>query len=142
MRTQRSEGRFVLRLEAGEEIKTSLLELAEREGIEGGHVTALGGVRSVRLKYFDAERNAYDEQELDEQLELLSLTGTLARKDGRAVAHLHGVFGDRQLRTRGGHIARAIVRPTCEVVVTPLGALRREKDQRTGLDLLEPAGTS
>ena len=42
-------------------------------------------------------------------------------------------------QTLGGHLARGIVEPTLELILTVLDTeLVREKDQRTGLDVIRP----
>jgi predicted DNA-binding protein with PD1-like motif len=74
---------------------------------------------------------------VDQQVEVVSLLGNVARKDGKPKLHLHGAFGDRNAKTYSGHVVEAFVNPTLEVFLTDLGReLRRERDARTGLDLL------
>jgi predicted DNA-binding protein with PD1-like motif len=137
MEQVRDGNQYVLRLEPGEELVAALRELAEREGIRGGYFVAFGAFSRVRLQYFDPERRAYRDNEVDRQVEVVSLMGNIARKDGRPKLHIHGAFGDREARTCSGHVAEGVVNPTLEVFLTRLDVeLRREKDPATGLDLL------
>jgi uncharacterized protein len=55
---------------------------------------------------------------LDEQVELLSLIGDVALKDGEPQVHAHVVIGKRDGTAYGGHLLQARVRPTCELVLT------------------------
>jgi predicted DNA-binding protein with PD1-like motif len=54
---------------------------------------------------------------LDEQVELLSLIGDVALKDGEHQVHAHAAVGKQDGTAHGGHLLQAHVRPTCELVV-------------------------
>ena len=76
--------------------------------------------------------------ELKEQVELLSLIGDVAQKDGERVVHAHLVVGLSDGTTRGGHLASAGVRPTCEVFLGESPAhLRKVLDEDSGLVLIK-----
>jgi uncharacterized protein len=71
---------------------------------------------------------------LDEQLELLSLIGNIALKDGKPRVHAHAVVGKRDGPAHGGHLLQARVRPTCEVVLTESPShLKKEFDPVAGI---------
>jgi uncharacterized protein len=54
--------------------------------------------------------------------------------------HAHVVVGRRDGSAHGGHLLRANVWPTLEVVVTTAPAhLRKRHDPETGLALIDPA---
>lgn len=128
---------YVLRLEAGEELMSTLCGFVESQDIGGAYFVAFGAFSRVSLRYFDMESKEYLPNEVDRQVEVVSLMGNVARQDGRPKLHIHGAFGDREARTYSGHVAEGIVRPTLEVFLTRLeGQLHREKDPETGLDLL------
>ncbi len=61
---------------------------------------------------------------LDEQVELLSLISDTALKDGEPVVHAHAVIGKKDGTVHGGHLLRACIRPTCEVVLRALTTCR------------------
>ena len=67
------------------------------------------------------------------------LTGDIAVKDGKPEPHVHVVLGRRDGSTRGGHLVRAIVRPTLELMLELGGALERRFDPASGLALIMPA---
>lgn len=137
MQYTQSSDHYVLRLEPGEELVTTLCEFVERREILGGYLLAFGALSRVRLQFFDTVRNEYLVNDVDRQVEVVSLLGNVARKDGKPKLHLHGAFGDRDAKTYSGHVAEAVVNPTLEVFLTELGLeLRRERDEKTGLDLL------
>jgi predicted DNA-binding protein with PD1-like motif len=75
---------------------------------------------------------------LDEQVELLSLIGDVALKDGEPQVHAHVVIGKRDGTAHGGHLLQAHVRPTCELVLTESPAhLRKEFDPAAGVALIK-----
>jgi uncharacterized protein len=77
--------------------------------------------------------------QLPEQIELLSLIGDVALKDGRPVVHAHVVIGKKDGTAHGGHLLEARVRPTCEVVLTESPAqLQKAIDSESGLALIRP----
>ena len=75
--------------------------------------------------------------DLDEQVELLSLIGDVAVKDGKPAVHAHVVVGRRDGSAHGGHLVEARVRPTCELVLTEAPVhLQKQIDPESGLALI------
>lgn len=136
MKYRRESQRVFIRLETGEDLHRSVLELAEREGITGGAVTALGAVRDVVLGYYNLERRDYDRTTVPGEVELASAVGTLSRLDGNPHLHLHAVVSSRDGRTYGGHLFSAKVAATVELFVHVADApIERTPDEATGLSL-------
>ena len=138
----RSGGRrtYAVTLEIGEEVISSLTGLAKELDLATCQVTAVGGFQRTRLGYFDFEASSFRQNEVNEQVELLSLIGNIAEgEDGAPKLHAHVVLGRADATTRGGHLVEAIVRPTFEAIIeeTPKH-LKRKQDPKTGLILLQP----
>jgi predicted DNA-binding protein with PD1-like motif len=133
---------FVLVFDAGDEITPALLDFARREHLTGSHFTGIGALRNVVLGFWDPELRDYRRIHLDEQVEVLALTGNIATgPDGGPKLHAHIVVGKSDGTAHGGHLLEGTVRPTLEVVVVASPAhLRRRIDERTGLALLRPTG--
>lgn len=82
----------------------------------------------------------YVDISIDGQVEVLSMIGDVALTDGEAEVHAHVVVGHRDGSTSGGHLRKASVFPTLEVIVTETPAhLRKRHDPQIGLTLIDPA---
>lgn len=112
-----AEAFYMVRVDRGEEVVESLLRFAREHAIPCGAVTGLGGVRHVRLAYFDTQRKEYLPREFAGDLELVSLTGNLGRADGAPHLHAHVLVSDREFRCHAGHLLQAEVAVTAEFAV-------------------------
>ncbi len=125
---------FILVFETGDELAKGLLEFAEQEKLSAASFKAVGALSSVRLGWFSWESKKYEPSvTLDEQVELLSLIGDVALKDGKPV------IGKKDGTAHGGHLLEAHIRPTCEVILTesPIH-LQKQIDPQSGLALIRP----
>jgi predicted DNA-binding protein with PD1-like motif len=134
---------FVVVLRTGDEVLASLGEFADRAGISAAQISAIGALSDVELKYFDWDKKKYEVIAVDEQVEVASLLGDIALSpEGTPALHLHVVVGRRNGAAMAGHLGRAHVRPTLEVIVTEAPAhLRKQCDPESGLALIRPRAT-
>lgn len=131
---------WALIFDKGDEVTAELERFAREEGLTASHFTAVGAFGRAKLGYFDRDQKDYLEIPIDEQVEVLSLVGDIARKGSEPKVHAHVVVGRRDGTTRGGHLIEASVWPTLEVVLTEEpDELRRVHDEETGLALIEAA---
>jgi uncharacterized protein len=130
---------FVLVFETGDELAAGLLEFAKAQKLSAASFKAVGALSSVRLGWFSWETKRYEPSVmLDEQIELLSLIGDVALRDGEPAVHAHAVIGKKDGTAHGGHLLRAFIRPTCEVVLTESPAhLQKFIDPESGLALIK-----
>ncbi|MGD1055525.1 MAG: DUF296 domain-containing protein [Nitrososphaerales archaeon] len=125
----------IYNLKPGTNLTDGLLAVAKGEKIKTAKVEAIGGVKQLRLAYYNSSARKYEEHEYDEFLEVTSLIGNITLKDKEPFLHLHGTFGRRDMNVIGGHVISGTVFPLLEVVFTPTAnwALRR-LDERMGLN--------
>lgn len=130
---------WLLVFETGDEVMQGLTAFATEHELGGAHFIGLGAMSEATLAFFDPDARHYEEIAVDEQVEVLTITGNLARLGGEARVHAHAVLGRRDGSTLGGHLQRGVVRPTLEVFITALpGVLERRFDPESGLPLLAP----
>ena len=131
---------FVVIFETGDELAQSLQDFATDHNLSAASFKAIGALSSVELGWLDWNDKKYHTSvKLDEQIELLSLIGDIALKDGKPAVHAHVVIGKRDGTAHGGHLIKAYVRPTCEVVLTESPTnLSKEIDPESGIALIRP----
>lgn len=128
---------FAVVLAKGDEVTDELVTFAREHEVTGAALTAVGACREATLGYFGPEAMTYLDIPVAEQVEVLSLLGAIASKDGEPALHAHAVLGRRDGSTVGGHVQRAVVWPTLEVIVTESPVhLRKRVDDETGLALI------
>mgnify|MGYP003509565151 CR=1 FL=1 len=128
---------YVLRFDKDEEVLTGIITFATEQKITAATFSAIGASSQVTLAYYDLEKKEYHDQTLYDDMEILSITGNIGQMKEKPIIHAHGIFGDSELATHGGHIKAIKVSATCEVTLTVLeGELNRTFDPETGLNLL------
>ena len=126
----------LIRLDDGDEVVASLKEVCRREGIGSALVSGIGAAKRAEIAHYDTKEKRYNTIKLEGMLEIVSLSGNMARLEGEAVAHLHIAISRHDFSTLSGHLMKAEICPNCEIVLIPLGSeIERKFDERTGLNL-------
>ena len=126
----------LVRLERGEEILEQLAQVARAESIPLASVQGLGAVDRFTVGVYHVEEQVYLSREYTGSYEIVSLTGTVDTMQGQFYCHLHMSAADGQGTVRGGHLNRATVSATCELVLHCIdGSVDRQRDPVTGLNL-------
>lgn len=98
----------------------------------------IGAVARVHLAYFDREMKVYKDFTVAEDLEIISGIGNISKHGGKYVVHAHVVAADETGKCYGGHLLEGCeVSVTIEIVITEIPELRRARDEKTGLNLLD-----
>jgi uncharacterized protein len=126
---------YVLIFESGDEIVSDLKRFAKESRLAGSSFKAIGALSDAKVGWFNWETKKYETAaEIHEQIEVLSLIGDIALKDGEPEIHAHMVVGKRDGTAHGGHLQEAHVRPTLEMILTESPeALHKEHDPQSGL---------
>jgi len=135
---ERGQKTFALVFDTDDEFMSELTSFAKDNALSAASLTAIGAFSNAMLGYFDIEKKEYERILIEEQVEVLSLVGTIAPKDdGEPQVHAHVVLGGSDGTTCGGHLLEAHVRPTLEVIVLEAPEhLQRRTDKETGLPLI------
>jgi predicted DNA-binding protein with PD1-like motif len=128
---------YAVVFDRGEELLEGLTRFAVENVISCSQITAIGAFSSVTLGYFDRDRKDYKKIQVDEQVEVLFLLGTITVENGKPKVHVQTVVGKSDGTTHGGHVIKAKAWPTLEVIVTESPEyLARKHDPETGLTLI------
>ena len=130
---------FALVFEPGEEVLSGLLRFANEQKLAGARLTAIGAFERLTVGFFEMQKKDYKRIPINEQVELMSLVGNIARDDkGEPKIHAHVVVGKSDGTAHGGHLLEAYVRPTLEVVIVESARhLCRTTRPELGLALLD-----
>src|SRR5688572_23073195 len=101
---ENGERTYALVLDKGDEVIAELEAFAREHAMTAARFTAIGAFSDVKLGYFDRDHKDYLEIPVLEQVEVLSLLGDVAEKDGEPKVHAHVVIGGRDGAARGGHL--------------------------------------
>lgn len=137
MRVRKLGERYLIRLEPEEEALTALRAWAQNEDVGCAALWAIGAMRRATVGHFDPTARTYHRIQVEEQVEVLSLMGNVARAaDGTPIVHVHVVLSRPDGSTVGGHLMEGIVFPMLEVIalVCP-DPLFRRPDPTTGLTI-------
>jgi predicted DNA-binding protein with PD1-like motif len=136
---RRSGSSYLIRLDRGEQALRILREFANHHRLGFAVVRAIGTFERATLGYHGVADKTYQEKVFEEPLELLNLSGNIARgEDGSTIVHAHVTVSRADYTTLGGHLVEATVGPTLEVVVKAMPiSVHRRHDSETALRLLE-----
>ena len=127
---------LIVRIDKNEEIVEQVRVLAEKEKIRLATVEALGAVDDFTVGVFFTNEKKYHSNRFQGAYEIVSLTGTISTMDGNFYQHLHMSAGDAKGAVKGGHLNRAIVSATCEMIIRIIdGEVDRYFDEEIGLNL-------
>ena len=136
MEYKRFGGTIFARLDRGEEILEQLKILALQENVKLASVRGLGAVDEFTVGVFKTDRKQYDANSFTGYFEIVSLTGTITTMDGEYYAHLHMSAGNEKGEVFGGHLNRAMISATCELVIQVVdGTVERRFDPEIGLNV-------
>ena len=136
MEYRRFENTIVMRIDKGEEILEKVKEVAMRENIKLASISALGATNDFTVGVFKTEEKKYYSNNFNGDFEIVSLTGTINTMNGEFYSHLHMSAGDSEGKVFGGHLNRAVISATCEMVINIIeGRVDRIFNEEIGLNL-------
>ena len=129
---------IVLRLEKGEEVIESIKNLCEKEDIKAGSISGLGASNHVVVGLFKVEEKKYYSNTFEEDFEITNLTGNISRMNDEVYLHIHGTFANVEGKCIGGHLNKAVISATSEIIITKInGDIGRKFSEEIGLNLIE-----
>ncbi|MBQ9197600.1 MAG: DNA-binding protein [Clostridia bacterium] len=129
---------YVIRMDRGEEVLSTLTALCEKEHILLASVQALGAADRAVVCVYDVKEKVFHRQTLTGPMEIASLIGTVTQQDGKPYLHLHVTLCDEHLIAHGGHANEITLSATCEMVLTVIdGQVGRVLDPDIGLNVFQ-----
>lgn len=129
---------IVVRIDRGEEILDKIKELSLKENIKLASVSALGATNDFTVGVYKVDEKKYYSNEFKGNFEIVSLTGTINTMNGEFYTHIHMSAGNEKGEVFGGHLNRAMVSATCEMIINIIdGEVDRYHDEEIGLNLFK-----
>ena len=129
---------IVLRLEKGEEVIESIKKLCEKEDIKAGSISGLGASNEVVVGLFKVDEKKYYSNTFEEDFEITNLTGNISRMNGEVYLHIHGTFANAEGKCIGGHLNKAVISATSEIIINKINRnVGRKFSEEIGLNLIE-----
>jgi hypothetical protein len=110
----------ILRLDAGDEIVSSITSLCQAEGITSAIVNGIGFTTEMKVRIYDKDQDQFLFQTLTGSMEITSLTGNVFQADNGLFTHLHIMAADHTMSIRGGHLVSCVIGATGEIVIEAL----------------------
>ena len=116
----------------------TLKDFINSKKIKSGSIFCLGFLSNPVLGFFDWGRRDYKKINVNEEVEIVSCYGNLARKkeNNQLIIHLHGVVADNDGKTYGGHFFKAQIR-LVEAMIFETRKVTRSLNKKTKLYYLD-----
>ena len=130
------------RFDKDDEVIESIAKICKRENISSASFSGIGGCGDVTVGTFDYDKQDYILQNQKGLLEMLSLNGNVTLNDkNEPFVHAHAMFsyidekGNHALM--GGHLKKAIISLTGEIVISPIknGIIKRKRNEDLGISI-------
>ncbi len=138
MEYRRFNNTIIARIDKGEEILEKIKEISLKENIKLASVSALGATNDFTVGVYKIDEKKYYSNDFQGNYEIVSLTGTINTMNNEFYTHIHMSAGNENGEVFGGHLNKAIVSATCEMVITIIdGRVDRILDKDIGLNLFK-----
>ena len=138
MEYRKFENKIIVRIDKGEEILEKIKEIALQENIKLASINALGATDDFTVGVYKVDEKKYYSNEFKGNFEIVSLTGTINTMNGEFYTHIHMSAGNDKGEVFGGHLNKAVVSATCEMVIDIIdGKVDRYFDKEIGLNLFK-----
>ncbi len=138
MEYRKFENKIIARIDKGEEILEKIKEIALQENIKLASINALGATNDFTVGVYKVDEKKYYSNEFKGNFEIVSLTGTINTMNGEFYTHIHMSAGNDKGEVFGGHLNKAVVSATCEMVIDIIhGKVDRYFDKEIGLNLFK-----
>ena len=128
------------RFDKGDEIISGIVDICQKEKILSATFSGIGGCGEVTVATLNPETNVFLPHTKTGLSEMISLNGSISADDNDNIEyHAHAMFSylgeDGSLKFLGGHLKKAVIMYTGEIVINPVqeGIIRRMKDPYTGI---------
>ena len=124
------DNKIMLRIDRGEYVNKTILDVAKSYNLKFGWINGLGAIMDPELGYYDLENKEYMKKKMIGEFELTSFVGNITLKDGNLYVHSHITFSDINFNAYGGHLFDCKIAVAGEFIIfkSPIKIDRRYDD--------------
>ena len=129
---------WYIRMDRGDEIISTILDICRKEGIRSATFSGIGGCSDAQIQIFVPEISGFETECVEGTLELVSILGNVVTgSDGSLQHHTHGLYAFRDRTGHqmvSGHLKSSTVLYTAEIELRPVegGVIGQMYDPETG----------
>ena len=129
---------IIARIDKGEEILEQIKVISLQENIKLASISALGATNDFTVGVYKVAEKKYYQNNFQGDFEIVSLTGTINTMNNEFYTHIHMSAGNSEGNVFGGHLNRAVVSATTEMVISLIdGMVDRQMNSEIGLNLFK-----
>ena len=111
---------YLFKLPKGKDLLEELIDFCHDNQVKCGVVSVVGAVSNATIAYYDQSKKKFEKAQIDEELELLNLTGNISIQDNRPMVHAHVTLADKEHAVIGGHLLPGTKIFVCEAYIQEL----------------------
>ena len=144
MKSQKFGDKIYLRLDKGDEVLKSVLQICREQKISSATFSGIGACDKVVIGTYLPEEHDFLRHTKEEMLEMISLMGNVTQDANHTKLniHAHGMFSYLNSETNtiqyfGGDLKSAQIMYTGEIVIEPVigGEISKQFDPNVGIDV-------
>lgn len=122
--------KWILRLDRGEEIISTIKNFAKDKNIKCAFISGIGAADKLKLGVFDIKKKAYNLRDFSGDFEITSLIGNITTlEEDDLYVHLHATIADVECNAHAGHVKSAYISITAEILIDEMETeIGRDKD--------------
>jgi len=132
---------FLIVLRQGDNVIERLEALTAAEQVPSGSFVGIGFLRKITFGFYDFSQRSFLPKSFGD-VEITTLTGSIAWKDGKPSIHAHGAVSGRDFQVVGGHILEAEVGTGSAEITVLVHDKERQRalDRALGVNVLDLSG--
>ena len=136
MEYKKVKNHIIIRLDVGEEIISSIMNILKNEKISFASITGIGATNGFTIGTYDVTNQLYKKSNYKGVYEIVSHLGNTSTMNNEPYIHIHMSAADKNNNVVGGHLNEAYISATAEIVLEIIEAnVDRIKDPNTGLNI-------
>ena len=136
MEYKKVKNHIIVRLDVGEEIISSIMNILKNEKISFATVTGIGATNDFTVGTYDVTNQLYNKSNYKGVYEIVSLLGNTSTMNNEPYIHIHMSAADKNNNVVGGHLNEAYISATAEIILNIIETnVDRIKNSNTELNV-------